>query len=56
MGKTIKETVAEIMKDFPCRECGGRRTNPYATGSTLCHGCGGTGKERDRERKVKART
>lgn len=49
--KSIKETTAEIMKDYPCRECGGKKINPYATGSKLCHGCGGTGKDRDLRRR-----
>ena len=51
MGKTIEETVREIMMDFPCKDCGGRKVNLYATGSTLCQGCGGTGKDRDRARR-----
>ena len=47
----IKETTQEIMRDFPCKDCSGKKVNPYATGSTLCLGCGGTGKDRDRRRR-----
>lgn len=43
----IKETVQEIMKDAPCRDCGGKKR--WTRG--LCPGCGGTGKDRDRIRR-----
>ena len=54
--KAIRETTAEIMRDFPCRECKGERLNLYATGSKLCYGCGGTGKDRDRRKREKVRS